>query len=332
MAPGRKIWAVELAVVMLGVLAMAQQSMQYPLPRYAHRNRDEASAFGIIVTSKVSERALNKSSLFLPTSYVDLFGRRFVSGTIYGSNVVYVRSAGSPSLHVAVTLQIMAMNFNLRGIIHYGSAGATNETLELGTVHVPALLAFLGSWEWLSKDSKTKGQLDIGDFNYPVNGENLLGSVKYDNIEVYVEDTLEEHFWLPVYREWLYYAAKIKEVESRENCIIPSSSNCLPPPYEVVVGLNASSSDTYVNNPAYREFLYKTFRVSTVDTSAIAVALGAYLNDLPFIVFHGVSNKAGAGNSTRASTLASTNALKAAARFIWLLTVPRAAHWVLVNL
>ncbi|XP_048235798.1 bark storage protein A-like isoform X2 [Ricinus communis] len=165
MAPGRKIWAMELAVVMLGVLAMAQQSMQYPLPRYAHRNRDEASAFGIIVTFK---------------------------------------------LHVAVTLQIMAMNFNLRGIIHYGSAGATNETLELGTVHVPALVAFLGSWEWLSKDSKTKGQLDIGDFNYPVNGENLLGSVKYDDIEVYVKDTLEERFWLPVHHEWLYYAAKIK--------------------------------------------------------------------------------------------------------------------------
>eukprot|EP00257_Ricinus_communis_P025854 XP_025013268.1 bark storage protein A [Ricinus communis] len=263
MAPGRKIWAMELAVVMLGVLAM----VQYPLPRYAHRNRDEASAFGIIVTFK---------------------------------------------LHVAVTLQIMAMNFNLRGIIHYGSAGATNETLELGTVHVPALVAFLGSWEWLSKDSNEQGELVFGEFNYPENGQNLLGSVNFGDVEIYYKGKLYEgnNFWLYPSATWQRYASRVK-IDSGD----------------VVVGLNASSSDIYVKNPAYREFLYKNFRVSTVDTSSAAVILGAKSNTLKFISFHGISNYAGAGNSTESATeLANKNVVKAVINFIWQATVPRYAH------
>ena len=42
---------------------------------------------------------------------------------------------------------------------------------------------------------------------------------------------------------------------------------------DVVVGLNASSSDIYVNNPAYREFIFKNFRASTVDISGAAAGL-----------------------------------------------------------
>ena len=52
-------------------------------------------------------------------------------------------------VHVGITVQILADNFNLAGVVFVGLAGATNETLSLGTVSVPIKVGFTGSWEWL---------------------------------------------------------------------------------------------------------------------------------------------------------------------------------------
>ncbi|XP_048226222.1 bark storage protein A isoform X1 [Ricinus communis] len=205
-------------------------------------------------------------------------------------------------------MQILADNFKLRGIINFGSAGATNETLSIGSVFVPSLITFSGTWEWLSMNSSYIGQLQFGQFNYPKNGENLLGSVKYGLIDVYENGRLGVRQYIPDSQSWLRIASRIEEVDSAD----------------VVIGLKSSSSDIFVNNPAYREFLYKTFGVSTVDTSSAAVGLAAKSYGLDFIVFRGVSNYAGAGDSAQsASELANANAVKAVTRFIWLATVPR---------
>ncbi|EEF42368.1 bark storage protein A [Ricinus communis] len=302
-------------VVLLGLLAMVQQTMQLslknPLPLLSRNIRtDDTPAFGLITTSYSAEKALNESGYFVPTSYTDLFGRRFVTGTIYGARVVYVRTSSSPSVHAGITVQIMADNFNLAGIVHFGSAGTTNETLSIGTVSVPRFVGFTGSWEWLSKDSNEQGELVIGDFNYPENGQNLLGSIKYDEIDIYYKGKILESFWVYPYARWLLYASRI-QIDSGD----------------VIVGLNSSSSDIYVNNPAYREFLYKSFRVSTVDTSSAAVGLGAKSNALRFISFQGISNSAGAGDTSQSATeLASKNVVNAVINFIWQATVPRYAH------
>ncbi|EEF42363.1 bark storage protein A [Ricinus communis] len=304
------------AVLLLALLAMAQQSMQQslknPLPlSYRNIRTDDTPVFGLITTSYSAEKALNESGFFVPTSYTDLFGRRFVTGTIYGANVVYVRTSSSPSVHAGITTQIMTDYFNLIGIVHFGSAGTTNETLSIGTVSVPRLVGFTGSWEWLSKDSNEQGQLVIGDFNYPENGQNLLGSIKIDEVDVYYKGQIAfNSYWVYPHLSWLGYASRIK-IESGD----------------VIVGLNSSSSDIYVNNPVYREFLYKNFNVSTVDTSSGAVGLGAKSNSLSFISFQGISNSAGAGDSSQSATeLASKNVVAAVINFIWQATVPRYAH------
>lgn len=52
-----------------------------------------------------------------------------------------------------------------------------------------------------------------------------------------------------------------------------SKDKCLPKAPVIVKGLRASTADIYLQNKAYREFIYKQFNASTVDTQSAAVAL-----------------------------------------------------------
>ena len=46
---------------------------------------------------------------------------------------------------------------------------------------------------------------------------------------------------------------------------------------KVVVGLNASSADTFVDNAAYREFLFNRFQVASVNEESAAIVIVGYL-------------------------------------------------------
>jgi hypothetical protein len=54
-------------------------------------------------------------------------------------------------------------------------------------------------------------ELNFGQFNVPNGGENLLGSLKYRNEELYsVGKPMEEVFWLPVDSAWFKIAEGLK--------------------------------------------------------------------------------------------------------------------------
>lgn len=56
-----------------------------------------------------------------------------------------------------------------------------------------------------------------------------------------------------------------------ERCV--NKTYCLPEAPKVVFGLKASTADVFVDNAAYREFLFKEFEVSTVDEESAAVIM-----------------------------------------------------------
>lgn len=56
-----------------------------------------------------------------------------------------------------------------------------------------------------------------------------------------------------------------------ERCV--NSTECLPQKPKLVVGLQASTANVFVDNAAYRDFLFNTFQVSSVDTESAAVAM-----------------------------------------------------------
>ncbi|KDP36637.1 hypothetical protein JCGZ_08890 [Jatropha curcas] len=44
-------------------------------------------------------------------------------------------------------------------------------------------------------------------------------------------------------------------------------------------------------NEAYGEFIYDIFNVSTLDTSDFAIAMTCFSNNIPYIVFRGISSE-----------------------------------------
>ena len=310
---------------------MAQQSMQLSLrnPTAEIQTSNCKIAFlrlGLVFTSDNNEKALLDSGLYEPDSEnpsVDIAGRRFHIGTLNNSHIIYVK-AGRHSVNVAAAVQILLLRFRTSGIVFFGNSGSLDEKMLVpGDVAVPKAVAFTGIWEW-KKFRSEKGHLVFGDFNYPENGENLLGTVEYEKINMFTpSEAPKEVFWLPITASWYEAATKaLKDMKLRE-CY---SDKCLPGKPKVVFGSKGSCSDFYVRNKAYGDFLNKNFDAKTADTASASVALTSMSNEKLFVVFQGVSNVAGETSSNSGvSYLASYNAMLAATKFINSIPTPRLA-------
>uniref|UniRef100_A0A7N2LGT4 Nucleoside phosphorylase domain-containing protein n=2 Tax=Quercus lobata TaxID=97700 RepID=A0A7N2LGT4_QUELO len=102
-----------------------------------------------------------------------------------------------------------------------------------------------------------------------------------------------------------------------------NSSLCLPRKPKLVVGLRGATSNTFVDNAAYRNFLVRTFGVSSTDMESSAVVMTTLSNGFPVIALRGLSDLAGKQSGENAYTkfgsLAAFNAAKAVVQFIKIL-------------
>ncbi|CAD6340565.1 unnamed protein product [Miscanthus lutarioriparius] len=255
-------------------------------------------SLGLVMSYVDEATALQASGYFTPwrvLPFVDLYG----------------------TLNAAVTVQTLIDVFSVSGIVHYGTAGSSNDSMSFGDVSVPKLVAYTGAWTWkkFKSPKESSAELSFGEYNIPNGGENLLGSLKYRNEELYsVGKPMEEVFWLPVDSAWFRIAEQLKVKLERCN-----DTFCLPTTPQVVYGLKGSSADMFLDNAEYRKFLFREFGVSTVDEESAAVVMTATSPGIPVIVFRGVSDLAG-GEPTWSSTslmnLACINALKVPVEFI----------------
>uniref|UniRef100_A0A804R1G0 Nucleoside phosphorylase domain-containing protein n=1 Tax=Zea mays TaxID=4577 RepID=A0A804R1G0_MAIZE len=278
-------------------------------------------SLGLVMSYVDEATALQASGYFQPwraLPFVDLYGRRYHIGSIRGVNVIYALT-GQRRLNAAVTVQTLIDVFSVSGIVHYGTAGSCNDSISFGDVSVPRLVAYTGAWTWKFRSPReSSAELSFGEYNVPDGGggENLLGSLKYRNEELYsAGKPMEEVFWLPVHSAWFRTAEQLTVVEL-ERC---NDTFCLPTAPRIVYGLKGSSADMFLDNAEYRKFLFQEFGVSTMDEESAAVVMTATSPGIPVIVFRGVSDLAG-GEPTWSSTslmnLASINALKVAVEFI----------------
>lgn len=108
-----------------------------------------------------------------------------------------------------------------------------------------------------------------------------------------------------------------------ESCV--NSSTCLPRKAMVIRTERGISSNIFVDNAAYREFLYSKFNATAIDMETAAVALICLQQNKPFIAFRALSDLAGATSSSSNSTsneaaifasLAAQNAAHVLIRFI----------------
>ncbi|KAK7849730.1 bark storage protein b [Quercus suber] len=316
------MWAVDLQVMLVvGLLVMlqVQQSLQlrssHPMHGVVDKINENAGPYiGLVMTFPTEELALIDSAFFVPSSeipWVDLAGRRFNIGTIKGEDVIYVMT-GEQTVNAGITVQILLDTFDIIGIVHYGIAGSSNDSLYIGDVSVPNYVACTGSWTWKEFRSAEKDitELKFGNFNFPEKGENLLAMIDFTPQQLYsVGKPMEEVFWLPIDPKLFNMLLNFSE------------TYCLPETPKVVYGLRGSTADIYLDNAAYREFLFKAFNVSTVDEESAAIVMTSLSNGVPCIVFRGVSDYAGGKgllSSTSLTYLAAVNALSVAVEFIGL--------------
>uniref|UniRef100_A0A0D6R5S5 Nucleoside phosphorylase domain-containing protein n=1 Tax=Araucaria cunninghamii TaxID=56994 RepID=A0A0D6R5S5_ARACU len=293
-----------------------------------HQINKEGPRIALVTVYPPEEAAFIETKVLIPHPkhpWVDLSGRRFRIGTIYGKRVVYVR-CGVGMWNAGVTTQMLADLFNIAGVVHFGIAGNANNSLSIGDVTVPKYVAHLGIWEWLKVNGQTEannvGNLMVGDYNVPQNNRtNLLGKISYVPEEFYSEtgkpNVPEDLLFAETSSDWLKFASTIEGLKL-ESCL--NKTVCLPRPANMVFGQRASTANIFVDNSAYRDFLVRHFHVSSVDEESAAVVMTCLSNKVKVIVFRGLSDLAGSQQGENAihkfGPLAASNAVIATLEFI----------------
>ncbi|XP_077235898.1 bark storage protein A-like [Tasmannia lanceolata] len=322
-------------VVMVLSLLLVCDSEALPIDKKSRATIREMNRHGpyvgLITVYPPEEEAFFSTRTFHPHArhpFVDLSGRRFRAGKVHGKNVIYVR-CGIGMRNAAATTQQMVDLFDVFGIVHFGIAGNVNSSLSIGDVSVPKFVAQTGIWEWLKFNgtltNSSAAHFDIGDYNLPKGkGINLLGRVGYWPEEYYSvitkPNTPQDLVWAEMTPHWLHLASNMENM-GLDRCL--NSSVCLPKRPKVVMGLRGSTANIFVDNPEYRNFLFKAYGVSSVDMESAAVAMTSLSNGFPVIVIRSLSDMAGGQAGKNAielfGPLAAINAAKAAVQFIKML-------------
>ncbi|KAK8535448.1 hypothetical protein V6N12_056965 [Hibiscus sabdariffa] len=232
-----------------------------------------------------------------------------------------------------IATELLLSLFKVKGVLHYGIAGNANPRLQIGDVTIPQFWAHTGLWNWqrygdgaedeLALESNGDYTRDIGylrfsEFNNStkcnISSENLLNNVWYQPEEIFpVDDGVPEQrqhaFWVPVNSHYFAIAERVEGLRLG-GCV---NGTCLPRPPMVVRVQRGVSSNTFVDNRAYREFLNSKFNATAIDMESAAVALVCLQQNMPFIAFRSLSDLAGGGSalSNEAATFAALAAQNA---------------------
>jgi len=332
------IWTLFVAALMVN-LSSVDALIPSPEVRKIIRNINRHGPYlGIVVPNAFEMDPLLQSSAFNVSKALDLAGRRFHIGSVHKHKVIIVMS-GLAMLNSGLTTQLLLSFFEVKGVIHYGIAGNANPSLHIGDVTVPRYWAHTGLWNWqrygdgpnteLSFETSGDYTRDIGyihfaNFTVPSDQSsgNLLNNVWYQPEEVFpingTPEVRQHAFWVPVDEQY-YQTAKSLESLELEGCV--NSTTCLSNTPKAVRVERGSSANVFVDNAAYRNFIYAKFNISPIDMESAAVGLVCLAEGLPFISIRSLSDLAGGGTSESNqaavfSGLASQNAVTAVIEFI----------------
>lgn len=283
--------------------------------------------------SKQAEAFL-KTCAFKPDSkhpYVDLSGRRFHIGSIGSNSVVHVR-CGDGLVNAAAATQQLLDVFPVRGVIHFGTSGNADSSLSIGDVVIPTQFSQTGVWQWMKPKAATLpddgvAELEFERFHIPGGGYSLLGRAAYLKEYFFSKtgqpDTAERKLWFETSKDWLQIASTLKV--DLNQCV--NKKACLPRKPKLVLGVNGTTANFFVDNPAYRDFLHKTFYVSSIDMESAAVVMTCLSNGHNVIAIRGLSNLAGSEQGKDSGStyepLAAANVAKTVVAFINKLPSPR---------
>ena len=134
----------------------------------------------------------------------------------------------------------------------------------------------------------------------------------------------EKRFWFDADPGMLAAAGKLGVVELKR---CTAGQDCLGHAPRVVVGGNGVSGQAFVDNAAFRQYVFETFKAQVLDMESAAIATVAYANAVPFIAFRSLSDLAGGTSGPNEMRiffqLASDNSAAVVQRFLAVWTPPR---------
>jgi adenosylhomocysteine nucleosidase len=133
----------------------------------------------------------------------------------------------------------------------------------------------------------------------------------------------EKRFWFETDAGMLAAAGRIGLVELKR-C---TGQDCLRQAPRLVVGGNGVSGQAFVDNAAFRQYVFATFKAQVLDMESAAIAAVAHANGVPFIAFRSLSDLAGGDHGANELRvffqLASDNSAAVVQRFLTVWTPPR---------
>jgi adenosylhomocysteine nucleosidase len=217
-----------------------------------------------------------------------LDGITFATGTIDNKPVVLFLS-GVSMVNAAMTTQLVIDRFTIDRIVFSGIAGGVNPQLDIGDVVVPE--------EWGEYLEAVFARETNGSYSVPSFEEKPFpnfGMIFPQRTQLATGGTaLERRFWFPVDPKLLALAKGVADSVTLKDCT--GQHKCLTHKPKIVVGGQGVSGQAFVDNAAFREYAFKTFKASVLDMESAAVAHVAYANKTPFIAFRSLSDLAGGG-------------------------------------
>ncbi|KAI4337490.1 hypothetical protein L6164_015900 [Bauhinia variegata] len=272
------------------------------LAEIAKANQD-GPYLGLVIPNVFELNPLLNSPNYISSSkIIDFAGRRFRFGAIGDKHVILVLT-GLGMINTAITTQLLLSFFKVEGVVHYGTAGNANPSINMGDVLISQYWAHLGLWNWQKYGEGPENELPLeaeGDYtreigylkiaDYTVNVsdgnsyDNLLNNIWYQPEEVFPVDGVPEErqhvFWVPVDSQYFQISQKLENMKL-ERCL--NSTTCLPTTPKVVRVQRGASASIFLSNQAYRTFLHDKFNVSPIDMESAAVALICLQQRVPFI-------------------------------------------------
>ena len=216
-------------------------------------------------------------------------GVNFTTGTLEGHRVVLFLS-GISVVNAAMTAQLAFDRFDIDRIVFSGIAGGVDPSLGIGDV---VIATRWGQYlEMLFAREVDGGWATLPFFEYPFGNFGMMFPRSVTVLRAGA-DGPETRFWFPVDGALLDAARSATDMVTLARCT--ADGRCLDRPPRIVVGGSGVSGGAFVDNAAFRTWVYETFGARLLDMESAAVAHVAYANDVPFVAVRSLADLAGGG-------------------------------------
>ncbi len=243
-----------------------------------------------VISAFAPELTILKGSLAGKVSEYSLNGVEFTTGNLEGRPVVVFLS-GISVVNAAMTVQLALDHFPIERIVFSGIAGGVDPELHIGDVVIADRWAqYL---EMVFAREVDDGWETIPFFEYPYPNFGMMFPRSVTVVRA-GDRQPEPRFWFPVDEEELLPAARRAAGDvTLARCT--TDGQCLENTPRILIGGAGVSGGVFIDNEAFREYVFETFDARVLDMESSAVAHVAYSNQVPYIAVRSLSDLAGGG-------------------------------------